>query len=595
MKHHKAIFLCVAVLSLGFQATALGTEISTRISGRSCTMDEVLTLLVDVINRTQASTPMPQPTKDFEIRLLNSRPASSTEAEFRGRRFSKTVTHTYSYELRPLRRGRLKVPSFVLKDGGKTYRTKPILVTVGKSAGRKSQLLSCEIITQRETAYIGEPVELTLEAWVQQYKQRSIGTLSAQTMWQLFDHNASTFGVFREAAMKAPSVREAKRRDEKGVLKEYYVYAWEGTAYPKTPGSFDFGKIVIAWEYPVKLRRGTFRLGHAKNPRQLRVSPKIPALEIKPIPLDGRPADYNGAIGTFTISTSAKPTQAPVGDPITLTMTIRSVLPLDGLRAPKLDQVGALTNDFEISGESLAGELHPGRKVFSQTIRALRENVTEIPPIPISFFNPETEQYETRWSKPIPVMITPAERLTLAAGETNGITPSVLTPLVETTDGLQANYTNIEQMLSDQSGGFGTGSIILLGIMPALYVITWFVTRRSARFRENVALRRRRQAYGNAKKTLRQAEMHAQPDKVYGTVLGYIADRCNVPAAGLTRSDALNLLIERNIPDDTRISLNSLLESLELSQYAGASKITENRTVNEARNLIDELERCDLK
>lgn len=579
---------------LYLSANASGTSISATVSSTHCKLDEVLTLRVQVKNPTQASAPTPPATKIFAIRLMG-RPSHSQETRIINGRVSQSESYVYSYEVRPLRQGRFKIPSFTLKDGGKTYRTKPILVNIGKSAPRKSRPLSCEVLTQRDTAFIGEPVALTLEAWVQKFRQRETGTLSAQTMWGLFDQNASTFGVFADAALNVPTVREARRRDNQGLLQEYYVYAWNITVYPKTPGPLDFGEIVIAWQYPVKLRRSLLRLHHEKSPRQLRISPKLPTLEIKPIPLADRPADYNGAIGTFTISTSAKPTQAPVGDPITLTMTIRSDQPLDGLRPPKLDQVEALTGDFEISGESLAGELYQGRKVFSQTIRALREDVTAIPSIPMSFFNPETERYETTWSKSIPVKITPAERLALANGESVTMTPSVLTPLVETTDGLRANFADIDQMLADESGGFGTGSIILLGIMPTLYVVTWFITRRSVRFREDVALRRRRQAHGNAKKRLRQAEKLGQPDQIYGLVLSYVADRCNVPAAGLTRSDAMDLLTDRNAPDDLRTALDSFLESLELSQYAGGAAMSRNETVGRARNFIDELERCDLK
>jgi len=193
-----------------------------------------------------------------------------------------------------------------------------------------------------------------------------------------------------------------------------------------------------------------------------------------------------------------------------------------------------------------------------------------------------------------PIHPLPVKRLTLAtSGESAVAAPAVLTPLVETMDGLQANFTNADALLADQSGGFGSVTVLLLALLPGVYLVTWFVTRRSERFREDVALRRRRFAYRNAKKSLRGSSQN--PSAVYGLVLTYIADRCNVPAAGLTCTDARALLIERNVPEETRVAVEEFLSSLEQARYAGGAAIEDSTLEANARRLIDELERCDLK
>jgi hypothetical protein len=282
-------------------------------------------------------------------------------------------------------------------------------------------------------------------------------------------------------------------------------------------------------------------------------------------------------------------------------LTIRGDVAMERVGAPKLDQVQSLTKDFEISGEALAGELRADRKVFAQTIRALREDVTEIPPIPMSSFDPETGQYETVWSKAIPLQVLPAKRLTLARNSESGAgSLATLRPLVETTDGLQANYANVERMLVSQSEGLDDWEVGLLAAMPVLFLVTWFVTQRSTRFREDVAFRRRARAYASAKKALRRVGHTARPEEAGVLLIGYIADRCNVPVAGLIRTDAVSLLADRGVAPEMIRSVDGFLESLERAQYGGgaidaAVNGSPGAIASEARHLLDALERYDLR
>lgn len=579
-----------AVIVCGIAPRAAGTSITATASRKTCTLNEVLTVDVEVVNPTQASAPTPPRTSDFRIRLRSNRPNSSISI-ING---VTTASYTYVYEVRPLRQGRLTLPPFTLQDGGRVYRTRPVVIHVGKGAGPPE--LFCEVLVPRDTVYVGEAVALTLRVWVRKFTQRGIGTLDASTTFQLSDSDGSSFGVFEDAVAQTPRYDQARKRDAQGIAYEYYRFMWDTTVYPKATGPLDVGRVVIAWRYPTRLSRGVFGgLRFSRPPRRLQVSPTAPRVQVKAVPLEGRPGDFNGAIGRFTIETRAKPTRVPVGDPITLTMVIRGDVPLERLRAPKLSAVPDLVRDFEISGESLAGEVRKDRKVFSQTIRALRQDVAEIPPLPMSFFNPETGRYETHWSDAIAIEVLPARRLNLPV---DAETPAGAPPpaaLVESAAGLRANYADVDRMLADQSVGFGKGIVALLGGLPVLYLFTWIAVRRSARFRRDVALRRRARAYATAKRALRGGNSRTDPARVAGAVLRYVADRCNVPPAGLTRGDALRLLSEREVPDETRTALDAFLEALESARYAGTSRIEGDGMVSKARELIQELERCDLR
>jgi len=596
MRDSRMLLFCM-VLVASVCGSAVAQSIKATASTNRCLLDEVLTIRVEVKNPTQASSPVPPQTTDFDIVLSPgaANPAVSRNQFFINGRGSSSVTYTYVFEACPQRAGKLTIPPFTLKDGGKTYESRPIVIQV--AGGNRQRDFFCKVVVPRKTVYIGEPVQLRLEAWIRKYSQRGLGTLTGKIMANIIDLRRSQFGVFQGVAAMIQFDRQDGVRAKAGKVKQtndYYVYKWTQTVYPTSLGSLDCGDIRLACEYPVQLSRGVFGgLQHQKSARRLLATATSPKLNVKPVPLEGRPADYNGAVGRFTIDTTASPTRVPMGDPITLTLTIHGSVPLQRVGAPELEQVESLTKDFGVSAESLAGELKPGRKEFSLTIRALRENVTEIPPIPMSHFDPDNGRYETAWSQAIPIEVLPVQRLALSAGtETDAATNGELTPLLETTDGLQANHVDADAILADQTGGFGVVAVALLGLMPVVYLAMWFVTRRSAYFRENIALRRRRRAYGQAKR--RVARTGGDGRELGGAVLTYVADRCDVPSAGLTRADAVALLVGREVSPETADRFDAFLADQEHARYAGGSAGDGRRMAAEAREILDQLERCDL-
>ncbi|MEZ6136268.1 MAG: hypothetical protein R3C53_15340 [Pirellulaceae bacterium] len=91
---------------------------------------------------------------------------------------------------------------------------------------------------------------------------------------------------------------------------------------------------------------------------------------------------------------------------------------------PPLAASPELTADFKVADDSLAGFVQDESKVFSTTIRPMHEGITHIPAIQFSFFNPETEAFETVASNPIPITVKPSETLSLDAIVGNAKQPS---------------------------------------------------------------------------------------------------------------------------------------------------------------------------
>ncbi len=159
-------------------------------------------------------------------------------------------------------------------------------------------------------------------------------------------------------------------------------------------------------------------------------------LEVKPLPTEGRPDLFNGMVGNYTISVTAEPTAVRVNEPITLTITVTADQFVENIFFPPLRYQPELINRFEIPKERSLPQRTEKSKIYTQTIRPLSADLTEVPPIELAYFNPASNAYLVARSQPIPLKVSPAEAI--ASYDENG-TP-YRTRLRATEGGIRQNY-----------------------------------------------------------------------------------------------------------------------------------------------------------
>ncbi|MEM7261979.1 MAG: BatD family protein, partial [Planctomycetota bacterium] len=121
----------------------------------------------------------------------------------------------------------------------------------------------------------------------------------------------------------------------------------------------------------------------------------------------GAPESFAGAIGRgFSLSAAADRTVVQAGDPIQLTLTLRGDGSLDTASLPLLSADAGLSPTlFRLPSGKPAGKVDENQKTFEVTVRAMSEQVQEIPPIAYSWFDPELGRYETTRSNPIALSV----------------------------------------------------------------------------------------------------------------------------------------------------------------------------------------------
>ena len=131
-------------------------------------------------------------------------------------------------------------------------------------------------------------------------------------------------------------------------------------------------------------------------------------LEVKPLPETDKPNNFAGAVGEqFSIDVQASRSVVKLGEPVDLTIRIKSNQRLDTLALGRLDRDGGLPRDrFVVPGDPPTGELSDDGKTKTFKVTAqVTGPATEIPAIAFAYFDPTKATYQTIRSEPIALSV----------------------------------------------------------------------------------------------------------------------------------------------------------------------------------------------
>lgn len=204
---------------------------------------------------------------------------------------------------------------------------------------------------------------------------------------------------------------DAKVTKEERADKTFVVVTAELILVADTPGDYNSIPITCRTKRVTEWGRDLFGDLVAGNAVPARAVGEPLTFTIKPIPEANRPASFSGAVGTsFTLEVAANRSEVRVGDPISLTVTVRGTGNVEKLSLPNLQgPEGLPAEHFQVPTEQVAGKSDGQSKQFKVSIRVKDQSVTRIPPLTLAWFNPELEQFQTTQSLPIALQVLEAQ------------------------------------------------------------------------------------------------------------------------------------------------------------------------------------------
>ena len=550
-----------------------------KIGHRKLYTNEAVSVAIEISDFEKCDEPQVPRLAGYAMRQL----PDTSEASYTsivGGRVTKRRTLTYHYELTALKTGELVIPPIPVSVDGETLETREVRMEVRPS--NAAELLIVEISAGRGRLYVGQRIPLTMTIWVKpaRYGNQLLGP--GQMLRQL---RATDFGPFPLEMRNRSNVRRQRKVGDREEL--FYAYEFSTDFIADQPGQLSFSQIEVGLAYPTP--EGT---------RNLRARAVVEPTEILPVPMEGRPANFNGAVGLFDIQTSASPIDVRVGDPIELTIDILGEGPVETLPPPLLSAQPGIRDGFRLPQSQLAGEMVKGRRRFKLTIRAERDDIAAIPSIEYPYFDPDAERFVIARSEPLPLNVAPAAEV--AAPDLRSASPPQATvgpTQLETLDGLHDVETS-EAALLARTGSLSPNLIAwVMTAPPAVFAVVWIGLAYAQRRGGDPSRRRRQSALRAARACIAQASGRAPRDLAGGiatALSGYVADRLDEPPARLVGSAALDALRQREVPQDLVEKWAAILKRCERASFAGGTEADGEALRGEALACLAALERHKL-
>jgi hypothetical protein len=489
----------------------------------------------------------------------------------------------FSYTLIPQKAGRFTLSPIEVQTGQNVLRTEPLEIEVsgGQSPALGSKGLQQSVPTQSpryapatqpappEQAPVmssGTDDNIFVRAWVDRntlyQNEQVLLTYSLYTRYDTryegFDKEPETSGFWiEEFPMDRDVPRETVRMDGKRYVK---ADVKKLALFPTAPGNYTIqpGSLKVSIREEQQGANGfneffsdSFFTGGAFFARRQNrlLSPPPIQLVVKPLPENGKPASFQGAVGNYRLSATIDRDKVKQDEPVTLRMVIEGEGNIETITRPKVPELtGFKTYDADTNSKLFQTEnVIGGTKSFEVVFIPKEAGSSFVPPLEFSFFDPRQEKYVILKTPNFPIQVEKSDQNFQMPQELAG--NAVFQKRVKS-EGKDIRY--IDERLPEAFPAHAAnlvyvilmwGDLLLFVLLLAL----WVKDRQDRLFSSDQALRRRKTARGTAFVNMHKLKKLARSSKdedaaaffveLEKAMTHYIADKWNFSTYGVTRQD----------------------------------------------------------
>jgi hypothetical protein len=558
---------------------AQSVSVSAEIDPNPAAVGDQVSLTIQVAS-ADGTVEQPQLPKIQGLKLLGG---PSVSKQFQWVNGQASSSQSLTYYLQPEQEGSFKIPAIAVRVAGKAYQTQELAFRVVKASAANSPIGKRQGIAgglfdeedsffnnaaphgevlvvaglDKKNVFVGEQLVLTYKLLTQ------LPVASVEIK------DAPSLKGFWAEEMELPKGAPPRKRTVNGKsfveydIKKQALFA-NSTGLLEIP-AYTFGLVV-------RIGGGGF-FSFESEQRIVRKTDPL-SVKVEPLPVEGKPAGFSGAVGTFQLETALDRDHVAAGEALNLSVTLSG------------------NGNLKTLGDFPLPDL-PGFKLFSsksqETMRVeqlgLRESKTwqyvllgqapgkeRLPELNFSFFSPQTRQYQTIHSKPLDVTVIPGGSTMASAGLSTGVSQQELQRR-----GSDINYIHlgtaglgVQQRWLYQSLG-----LYLVMALP-FFLNAGLLSRRyrQARVQRDVLGYRSRHAVKLAEKKLAEARQCLQKnqlsqfhERLESSVTRYLGEKFNLPQIEIT-SQQIRHYFEENGNQQLGCEVADLLEACNFARYA---------------------------
>jgi hypothetical protein len=552
-----ALFLC-----LGLEARA--ASFTASLDRDSITLGENATLALTFEGGQPQSTPTPE-VSGLQISTAGT---SQTFSSVNGQ---MNATVSVNYSITPQKTGTFIIPAMIVQIDGHQLFSQPLKLIVLKAdatpaitVNSSSEVVFMKLSLPTTKVYVGQTLTAQVQVWLRD--------------------DAQQFGNFQFTSQPADGFAinkmvQGQNQTEEDGNHTYTVIPLTFSLTVTKIGTLNLGPFTASATYVVPSASSAdgdqifSRFFNSGEQKQISLSTAALTVEGLPLPKENVPANFNGAVGDYTFSATAGPTNVVVGDPVTIRVQISGQGALGTITLPNQNAWGGFKVFPPTSKVEATDQLGlEGTKTFEDIVAPQNTKVRALPEFSFSFFDPSDGRYHTLTQPSIPLSVhSEGAPLTLATvgsqkADTNNSTPQDILPIKEHLGTIEARGAPFVA----RPGFLTLQTLPVIGFLAAL---VW--RKRTDRVANDPRLRRRREVAKLVKDgldNLRRLAADNNSSEFFTTLFRLLQEELGAlldcPAAAITENVVDEYEVLRCAPKAIRDGLRETFQLCNQARFA---------------------------
>lgn len=504
-----------------------------------------------------------------------------------------SFSKTYSYFLSPKSKGNFTIKQALVDIDGQTYKTSPIQIKVTDAVESEDPSLktpgdvasgSIRLVAEvsKDSPYLNEAISVIYKLY--------------------YSDDINLYNIINEKVPEYKNFLNQTLPEEKIVPKreffdgKYYnlIVVKKVVLFPQKSGQLIIDSASMELTLQVPTGRFDFFGQQLQEQVQKTVSSLPKIIQVKPLPLENRPENFDGAVGEFAFSSHLSRNALATSESLQATLEISGTGNMPLIKLPSLQMPSSIEVYKPEIKENFKPTLSGSKGSVSETYTLVPQykGSFKLPKMAFSYFDPKKNAYQTIYSGELPFDVTQGPEIsTSQAGAPENSAVASKHKVKSATD-LQFIKTKTRLFPIDRKPFIGSWLYFLLLLIPLIKIpsIILFYRRKKGHqadadtFRAKQADKLARKYLSEAKKQIGQKEMfYIALDKA---LHNFLKSKLKIETSELSK-DKIRILLSENAVTTVDVrELLRLMENCEMARYTPLGKAANEEDYKDAVQIL---------
>ena len=498
----------------------------------------------------------------------------------------RSFSKTYSYFLKPLKKGTLKISQASIEIDNETYKSLPIEVTITDSVKQPSDAVTqyyndddieLRALISKGSPFLNEPITVVYKL----YYKAPINISDAR------ETETPKFKDFWSQTIKIPQLK-VQREVYKG--KNYNVVEWRKVVlYPQRVGELEISPLSLNLVLDVPTDKRDFFGNVIYDQTSQLISTGMRRINVKNLPNQGKPDSFTGAVGEFEFDVILNKNSLRATESFQAELKVKGsgnlkLFDLPNILVPNSMELFEPERE-ELINTNLSGMSGSISKLF--TVIPRFQGNFPIEEVEFSYFNPETEKYKILKSPrlTIDVFDGPALSNSIPNDNSNIITADDSFRFIK----IKGNLEEIKNDIFFESKLFYALVASPFAFLLSLFAFTIYRRKRKESSYELIRIEERQihKMIDSAKDAIGDKILFY--DKIEKAIIKSLIVKFSIRMESLNKEKIQQIGQEKGLLRNDITLIIKLIENCEKAKYSQSSDSIMNKDLENARKAINSI------